>query len=104
MIAQSLGCFFVFRDSLPAITANQLQRICDEMSLDLSYPLIYPALEDLHMEDVDFLPLAIPSEGDGGDATIFTYVHKEVFLHQYKLFNDIDSQDTWTVTYPVVEY
>ena len=104
MIAQSLGCFFVFRDSLPALTANQLQRICDEMSLDLSYPLIYPALEDLHMEDVDFLPLAIPSEGDGGDATIFTYVHKEVFLHQYKLFNDIDSQDTWTVTHPVVEY
>ena len=104
MIAESLGCFFVFRDSLPALTANQLQRICDEMSLDLSYPLIYPALEDLHLEDVDFLPLAIHSEGDGGDGTIFTYVHKEVFLHQYKLFNDIDSQDTWTVTHPVVEY
>ena len=104
LIAESLGCFFVFRDSLPAITVNQLQEICDEMSLDLSYPLIYPALEDLHMEDVDFLPLAIHSEGDGGDGTIFTYVHKEVFLHQYKLFNDIDSQDTWTVTHPVVEY
>jgi mannosyl-3-phosphoglycerate synthase len=104
MIAESLGCFFVFRDSLPALTANHLQRICDEMSIDLSYPLIYPALEDLHMEDVAFLPLAIHSEGDGADATIFTYVHKEAFLHQYKLFNDIDSQDTWTVTYPVVEY
>ncbi len=104
LIAESLGCFFVFRDSLPAITVNQLQGICDEMSLDLSYPLIYPALEDLHMEDVDFLPLAIHSEGDGGDGTIFTYVHKEVFLHQYRLFNDIDSQDTWTVTHPVVEY
>ena len=104
LIAESLGCFFVFRDSLPAITVNQLQGICDEMSLDLSYPLIYPALEDLHMEDEDFLPLAIHSEGDGGDGTIFTYVHKEVFLHQYRLFNDIDSQDTWTVTHPVVEY
>ena len=104
MIAESLGCFFVFRDNLPAITANQLQQICDEMSLDPSYPLIYPALEDLHMEDEDFLPLAIPSEGDGGDGTIFTYVHKEVFLHQYKLFNDIDSQDSWTVSYPVVEH
>jgi hypothetical protein len=74
------------------------------MSLDLSYPLIYPAVEDLHIEETDLLPLAMPTLGDGDDVPIFTYVHKEVFLHQYRLFNDIDSQDSWTVTYPVVEY
>src|SRR5438045_4242654 len=55
LIAESLGCFFVFRDSLQAITVNKLQGICDEMRLYLSYHLLYSSIMDLHFDGVYIL-------------------------------------------------
>ena len=65
MIAQSLGSFFVFHEYIPASTREQLLRICDEMRLDVCYPLIYPSIDRLTIE---------------GD--------KEEFVDQYRLFRE----------------
>jgi len=65
MIAQSLGCFLIFKDQLPYQTEQQLYRICDEMHLDITYPLVYPAIEDLPLaQSAQFglLPLALHEE------------------------------------------
>ena len=50
MIAESLGCFLIFKDSLPCATEQQLYRICEDMHLDITYPLVYPAIEDLPLD------------------------------------------------------
>jgi mannosyl-3-phosphoglycerate synthase len=50
MIAESLGCFLIFKDHLPYQTEQQLSRICEEMQLDITYPLVYPAIEDLPLD------------------------------------------------------
>lgn len=62
MIAQSLGCFLVFKDYLPYQTEQQLYHICEEMHLDISYPLVYPAIEDLPIEQSGLLPVALHEE------------------------------------------
>lgn len=65
MIAQSLGSFFVFQEHLPYRTEHQLHRVCDELSLESSYPLVYPPLQDLNIGDSDLLSLVLYSEEHG---------------------------------------
>jgi mannosyl-3-phosphoglycerate synthase len=55
MIADSLGGFFHFKDLLPSSVERQLQQICDEMNLEITPPVIYPALSDLPLERNDVL-------------------------------------------------
>jgi mannosyl-3-phosphoglycerate synthase len=62
MIAQSLGCFFIFQDYLPSKTVQQLNQVCDKLRLDISYPLVYPAIEDLPLEQSNLFPVALHEE------------------------------------------
>ncbi len=66
MIAVSLGSFLVFQGYLPPRIESQVLRICDELSLDVVSPLVYPSLQDLDLE---------------GD---------EAFVRQYRLFEDTE--------------
>lgn len=103
MIAQSLGSFFVFSDYIPASTREQLWRICDEMQLEICYPVIYPSIESLHLEDEGslFLPLSVgtcddPADSMGrgeredsrdGYALVFS---RQTFVDQYRLFREYE--------------
>lgn len=69
MIAESLGSFFLFEPFLPGSVVQQLLDVCHDLSLELAYPRVYPPIQDL--------PLA----RDG------------VFMDQYDLCKDTDSQD-----------
>jgi mannosyl-3-phosphoglycerate synthase len=62
MIAQSLGCFFIFKDHLPYKTEQLLYQVCDKLRLDITYPLVYPAIEDLLLEQSDLFPVALHEE------------------------------------------
>ena len=65
MIAQSLGCFLIFKDHLPYKTEQQLYQVCDDLRLDITYPLVYPAIEDLPLEQSTLsglLPVALHEE------------------------------------------
>ena len=69
LIAESLGSFFLFERALPGRVKRQLQKINDDLSLELMYPVVYPPLQDL--------PIA----------------SKRAFVDQYQLFEDADRQD-----------
>ncbi len=69
MIAESLGSFFLFEGYLPRAVKRQLQKVYDDLDLELMYPVVYPSLQDLHI---------------GRD---------EAFVSQYRLFKEVDCQD-----------
>ncbi len=71
MIAVSLGGFFAFQGHLPPRVEEQVLRLRDELSLDVTYPLVYPALQSLDL------------------------VGDEEFLQRYRLFDDTDNRDAW---------
>lgn len=50
MIEQSLGSFFHFESALPANVRQSLERVYDQLQLELTYPTLYPALRDLSLE------------------------------------------------------
>jgi mannosyl-3-phosphoglycerate synthase len=70
MIAVSLGSFLVFQGYLPPRIESHVLRICDELSLDVASPLVYPPLQSLDLE---------------GD---------EAFVRQYRLFEDTEHRET----------
>jgi mannosyl-3-phosphoglycerate synthase len=70
MIAVSLGSFLVFQEYLPPRVEDHLLRVRDELRLDLVCPRVYPPLQSLDLE---------------GD---------EVFVRQYRLFEDTEDQET----------
>ncbi len=47
MIAESLGCFFLFEQLLSRRVRQHVQRVYQELDLDLRYPTVYPALQEL---------------------------------------------------------
>jgi mannosyl-3-phosphoglycerate synthase len=69
MIAESLGCFFLFERFLSRRVRRQLQQVYKDLNLELMYPVVYPSLQD------------IPILGS------------EAFVDQYKLFKDEDSRE-----------
>jgi len=69
MIAESLGCFFLFEDFLPRKVRRQLQQVYKELNLELRYPVVYPSLQDVPI------------------------IRSEAFVAQYKLFKDEGSRD-----------
>lgn len=54
MIEESLGCFFHFEETLPATVKEHLQQVYQEMQLEHSVPLVYPALQDLPLVQTGF--------------------------------------------------
>jgi mannosyl-3-phosphoglycerate synthase len=104
MIAQSLGSFFVFHEYIPESTREQLLRICDDMQLEICYPLIYPSIDGLNLEDDDPIYVAPsndaygpgePSEigemaemrEDAENSPYFVFSQR-TFVDQYKLFRE----------------
>lgn len=69
MIAESLGSFFLFDEFLSRKVRRQLQRVYRDLDLELMYPAVYPALQDL------------PVLAD------------ETFVDSYKLFQDVESRE-----------
>ena len=67
MIAQSLGSFFVFHDYIPTSIREQLWRICDEMQLEICYPVIYPSIGSLNID-----------------------LSHQTFVDQYRLFREYE--------------
>ncbi len=56
MIAESLGSFFHFEGCLPYKVKRQLQQVYADLGLELTYPVVYPSLHDLHLgRDEDFV-------------------------------------------------
>jgi mannosyl-3-phosphoglycerate synthase len=55
MIADSLGGFLHFKGLLPPAVERQLERICNELQLEITPPVLYPALFDLPLERNDIL-------------------------------------------------
>ncbi len=49
MIAVSLGSFFVFRHYLPQSVEDHINRLIDELCLDVACPLVYPSLDSLNL-------------------------------------------------------
>ncbi len=47
MIAESLGSFFLFEQLLSRRVRQHLQRVYQELDLELVYPTVYPALQEL---------------------------------------------------------
>ena len=102
MIAQSLGSFFVFQDAIPRSAREQLQRICDEMQLDICYPVIYPSIESLNIgndEGVEaieaaYLPPLDETEEDtenteNTDSPELVF-SRETFVNRYRLFREYE--------------
>jgi len=56
MIEESLGGFFYFADELPDKTKQHLERIYQELDLELVCPVVYPALQTLGLQKND-LPM-----------------------------------------------
>ena len=50
MIAESLGSFFHFEQFLSPKVRYQLQQVYQDFKLDLLYPTVYPALQDLPVQ------------------------------------------------------
>jgi mannosyl-3-phosphoglycerate synthase len=50
LIEDSLGGFFLFEQWLPQNMRQQLQRVYDDLCLDLRYPVVYPPLQDVQFE------------------------------------------------------
>ena len=69
MIAESLGSFFHFEPLFSRRLRQHLQQVCQDLDLDLVYPTVYPALQDLSA-------LA--------DATL---------MHGYQLFQETERRD-----------
>lgn len=67
MIAVSLGSFFMFHHYLPQSVEEQIYRLIDELRLDVTYPLIYPSLDNLNLKS------------------------DEEFVSAYRLFDDIET-------------
>jgi mannosyl-3-phosphoglycerate synthase len=55
MIEESLGSFFHFEASLPDNVKQQLQRVYDELCLELVYPALYPPLQALPLKRIEGL-------------------------------------------------
>ncbi len=51
MIADSLGCFYHFRDQLPHRIMQQVQQIYEELDLAPHVPIVYPALRELLQDE-----------------------------------------------------
>jgi mannosyl-3-phosphoglycerate synthase len=49
MIADSLGSFLHFESFLPYRVKEEIQRVCEEMQLELTLPIVYPALQELRI-------------------------------------------------------
>ncbi len=64
MIAQSLGSFMVFRDSLPERVIDHVLQVCNELSIGPLYPLVYPAIGGLPSADIDSWPLLLEDKCD----------------------------------------
>jgi mannosyl-3-phosphoglycerate synthase len=109
MIAQSLGSFFVFHEYIPTSTQEQLLRICDEMQLEVCYPVIYPSIDDLNLEEEDEPVYAAPfndvdEQGEasaidevdempeGVESSPYPAFSKRTFVDQYKLFREYTPQ------------
>ena len=102
MIAQSLGSFFVFQDAIPRSAREQLQRICDEMQLEICYPVIYPSIGSLNIEDDEaieaaYLPLSDETDEDMQDTEDTEdmedgprFVFSKTFVDQYRLFREYE--------------
>ena len=69
LIGESLGSFFLFEKFLPRRVRRHLKQVYRDLDLELIYPTVYPALEDL------------PALAD------------ETLVNHYKLFQDTDSRD-----------
>jgi len=52
MIAESLGGFFHFEESLPGSVKRRLRAVYDELGLNVVVPLLYPALQDLRLKRI----------------------------------------------------
>ena len=50
MIAESLGSFFLFEQFLSPRVRYQLEQVYRDFKLDLLYPTVYPALQDLSVQ------------------------------------------------------
>ena len=74
MIAESLGSFFHFEQFLPPKVRYQLQQVYQDFKLDLLYPTVYPALQDL------------PVQAD------------KRFVEGYKLFQDTERREVVLVS------
>ncbi len=70
MIEQSLGSFFHYEELLPGSVKRQLCMLYDELCLDMVLPSVYPALQDLHIEqDERFMDqFSLSAEADYQDA------------------------------------
>jgi Mannosyl-3-phosphoglycerate synthase (osmo_MPGsynth) len=69
MIAESLGSFFHFEQFLSPKVQYQLQQVYQDFKLDLLYPTVYPALQDL------------PVQAD------------KTFVEGFKLFQDMERRE-----------
>jgi len=69
MIGESLGSFFLFEKFLPRQVRRHLKQVYRDLDLELIYPTVYPALQDL------------PVLAD------------EMLVNHYKLFQDTDNHD-----------
>jgi mannosyl-3-phosphoglycerate synthase len=67
MIAVSLGSFFVFRHYLPQSVEDRINRLIDELNLDVACPLIYPSLDSLSL------------------------MGNEAFVDAYRLFDEVET-------------
>lgn len=50
MIAESLGCFFLFEPLLSRTVSRKLWQIYQDFALEVLYPTVYPALNDLGVQ------------------------------------------------------
>lgn len=98
MIAQSLGSFFVFNEYISASTREQLLRICDELRIDVCYPLIYPSIDRLNIEDDEVIYSALFNDAYGqdearamdedGEESSGLAFSKRAFVDRYRLFRE----------------